>query len=158
MDAAFEILLPIDTGIPFRFEQPTFEWDCVKYPQGAPEFLYDSNYKLIKTPIRPYIISKLPDSYQKVNWECIALLGDGLQNYRTNLLDKGPSYYDDVLSQLLEDLLAKATKWVVVFEPDYDFPNEVLEGTLSTVIDKIRYSLGIEKSGYIVYGANVVMY
>ena len=151
MDAAFEILLPMGEDITFRFEQPTFEWEGVKYPQGPPEYLYDSNYKLIKTPVRPHILSKLPDSYKEIYWQCIAIHGDGLQSYRTNLLDIGPEYNDDVLSQLLQGLLAKVTKWVVVFEPDYDFPCEVFEGNVSTVTDKLRLAL-IEKNGFMICG------
>lgn len=151
MDAAFEVLLPIDTNIDFQFEPPAFEWEGVKYPQGLPEYIYDSNYKLVKSEVRQYIISKLPESYKKIEWQCIAILGDGLQNFRNNLLDFGSDYNDEALSQLLQDLLAKEDKWVVVFEPDYDFPCEVLKGDISIIIDKLKFALGIEKSGYIVY-------
>jgi hypothetical protein len=152
MDNAFEVFLPAGADIAFRFEQPTFEWGGLKHAQGPPEYLYESKYKLIKNPVPGYIISKLPESYKNIDWQCIGIYGEGLQIFRKNLFDIGPEYNDDVLNELLHELLENIEKWVVAFEPDFDCLNEVLEGTLLTVIDKIKFSLAVEKNGFVVYG------
>jgi hypothetical protein len=148
MDAAFEILLPLEADIPFPFETRIVERDRIKYNMGY--YNFSSHYELRKTPVPPHLISKLPEAYQKVNWCCIGVHGNGLDNYRFSLHEIGPKYYDDKLEQLLKTLLEVATKWVVVFEPYYDFSSVTLEGTVSTVIDKIRYSL-VQNYGFIIY-------
>ena len=154
MDAAFEILLPVEADIPFPFENRIVEMDSIKYNIGY--YYFNSHYELRKTPVPPHLISKLPDAYQKINWCCIRIHGDGLDNYRFCLHEIGPEYYDDKLEQLLKALLTVSTKWIVVFEPYYDFSYEILEGTHSTVIDKVRFSLEDQKYGFIIYGGNEI--
>lgn len=154
MDLAFEILLPNEAEIPFRFEIPTFEWGGVKYPQGRPEYIYNPHYKLIKTSVAPHVVSNLPIIYQEANWICIGVYGDGLDNYRTSLLESGPEYNDESLNKLLYNLLTVATKWVVVFEPFYDATWEINSGTIESVIEVIKRAVAFERKGFIIYGEN----
>jgi hypothetical protein len=152
MDLAFEILLPEETELPFRFETPKFERDGVKYPQARPEYVYTSHYKLFKTPVAAHLLLKLPIAYQKINWFCVGIYGDGLDYYRNNLLEIGPEYNDDKLNKLLNDLLTITTKWAVVFEPYYDSSWEVNSGTIESVMEEIKRAVAFERKGFIVYG------
>ncbi len=152
MDLAFEILLPEKTKLPFQFI--TSQKDGIKYPQARPEYIYSSHYSLSKTPVAAHLISKLPIAYQKNNWFCIGIHGDGLDYYRKNLLEIGREYNDDKLNQLLKDLLTITTKWAVVFEPYYDSSWEINRGTIRTVMEEIKNAVAFERKGFIIYGEN----
>jgi hypothetical protein len=112
MDVAFEILLPEYTELPFKFE--IIKRDFVKFPKERPEYLYSSHYELSKTPVADHLLLKLPIAYQKLNWFCIGIHGDGLDIYREKLLEIGPKYNDNKLNKLLRDLLTISSMWAVV--------------------------------------------
>jgi len=152
MDLSFEILLPEGTELPFRFETSKFERGGVKFPQARPEYEYSSHYKLSITPVAAHLLSKLPIAYQKVNWFCIGIHGDGLDHYRKNLLEIGSGYYDDKLNRLLNDLISITQKWVVVFEPYYDSSWEIKNGTIESVVEDIKRAVAFERKGFMIYG------
>lgn len=152
MDLAFEILLPEETELPFKFETP--KSDVTKFPQALPEYAYSAHYKLRKTPVAEHLLLKLPGAYQKINWFCIGIHGDGLDIYRENLLEVGPEYNDYKLNQLLKELLTITTKWAVVFEPHYDSSWEINSGTIKSVMAEIKNAVAFERKGFIIYGEN----
>jgi hypothetical protein len=152
MDLAFEILLPEDTELPFKFE--IIKRDFVKFPHERPEYIYSSQYELSKTPVADHLLLKLPIAYQKQNWFCIAIHGDGLDNYREKLLEIGSEYNDDKLNHLLKVLLNIPTKWAVAFEPFYDSTCEIHSGTIESVTENIKIAVAFERKGFIIYGEN----
>lgn len=152
MDLAFEILLLEETELPFKFE--IIKRDFVKFPQERPEYLYSSHYELSKTPVADHLLLKLPIAYQKLNWVCIGIHGDGLGNYREKLIEIGPKYNDDKLNKLLRDLLTISTKWVIVLEPFYDSSWDTYSGTLESVFEEIKVAVAFESKGFIIYGEN----
>lgn len=150
MDAAFEILLPIEDEIPsFQFQQPEYEWQGVKYPQGPPESSFYS-FRLLKSSIPTYIVSMLPSHCQTIDWQCISILGDGLKFVRDSLLIVGEDNSERLLFDLLNALLSNRSRWVVVFEPDYNGIDEIKEGEIEEVFEKVKSSL-IEKRGFIMW-------
>ena len=56
-----------------------------------------------------------------------------------------------ILLSLLSALTESEKKWVVVFEPDYDRINEVIEGKLIDAYYKIIESLVVKRNGFVLW-------
>ncbi|NLU91549.1 hypothetical protein [Chitinophaga sp. Ak27] len=149
MDIGFEILLPVESKISaINFKQPVYEWQGEKYPQGQEEasFRY---FKLIKSNVPEHIIPLLPDRFRKCQWQCISIVegvNDLMDELTTDTLSE-----NEVLLNLLSSLTEGEKKWVVVFEPDYDRIDEVLEGNLVVAYRKIVDSLVVKKNGFVLW-------
>ncbi|NLR62517.1 hypothetical protein HGH93_30780 [Chitinophaga polysaccharea] len=149
MDIGFEILLPLQSKIPaINFKQPFYELEGEEYPQSQEEanFYY---FKLIKSNVPEHIISLLPDKFRKCQWQCISVV-EGMNDLMTKLsVDIRDG--DGALLNLLSSLTGNEKKWVVVFEPDYDCIDEVLEGSLMDASRKIIDSLVTERNGFVLW-------
>lgn len=151
MDIAFEILLPIEDEISsFQFQQPEYEWQGIRYPQGPAESSFYS-FKLLKSSVPTSIISLLPSHCQTINWQCISILGDGLKLVKDSLLGICKDNNERFLVALLNTLLSNKSKWVVVFEPEYDGIDEIKKGDIEEVLQKIKSSFLIKKRGFVVW-------
>jgi len=151
MDIGFEFLLPIETEIStIRFEQPFYEWQREKFSQGQEEaFFY--YFKLIRSNVPEHIISLLPNSFQKECWQCISIV-DGMDPLIDELsIDTSILQENSILMDLFSSLTGGEKRWVVVFEPDYDCIDEVLEGNINIAFRKIVDSLTIEKKGFVLW-------
>ncbi|SKA03538.1 hypothetical protein SAMN04488128_102393 [Chitinophaga eiseniae] len=152
MDIAFEILLPVESIIPsIKFEVPEFEWQGEKYPQG-PEEAYVHQFKLVKSPVTQYIIPLLPESLKSEGWQCIAVM-EGVDELAQRLINEGQEIKkkDADLFALLTTLTQHEERWVIVFEPDCDQIDFVIEGGLQLVYNNIIESLTIEKRGFVIW-------
>lgn len=151
MDIAFEILLPISDNLSFfQFKQPEYEWQGCKYPQGPPECSFYS-FILKKLPIPSHRLAMLPEYCRTIPWQCISIFGDGLYILKNGLSEGGRRDVEAQLLGLLNALLSNKSKWVVVFEPDYDRLDEVKKGEIEEVFEKIKASLLVEKRGFIIW-------
>jgi hypothetical protein len=152
MDVGFEILVPIESNMSaIKFEQPIFEWQGEKYPQGPKEtWLY--YFKLIKSNVPQHILSFLPDSFKKDQWQCISII-EGIDKLERDLVstENVKKESETKLLDLLNLLIGNELKWIVVFEPDYDRIDEVIEGNVDTAFQKISKSLKEEKSGFVIW-------
>ncbi|RFS19981.1 hypothetical protein DVR12_19845 [Chitinophaga silvatica] len=151
MDVGFEFLLPIESKISsIKFEQPVYEWQGEKFPQGQEEAWFHY-FKLIRSNIPRHIISLLPDSFQNEQWQCISIIDgiDDLVNELSVNVDKVKK--NNVLLDLFSSLIGIEKRWVIVFEPDYDCINEVLEGNVNIAFRKIVDSLTIERDGFVIW-------
>jgi hypothetical protein len=156
MDIAFEFLLPrrwYNTKIEFR--QKVYEWQGEEFPQGQEEAWFDY-FKLVKSDIPEHIIPLLPDYLQKQDWMCISVQ-DGIEDLLAELSVKSSNAFENTsLMNLVTTLLGSEKRWVVIFEPDYDCINEVLEGVITIVLQKIVDSLNISREGFVIWnGKNI---
>lgn len=152
MDIGFEFLLPIESKITtIKFEQPVYEWQGEKFPQGQEEALFHY-FKLIKSTVPEHIMSLLPNNFQKEQWQCISIV-NGIESLINELsLDENIHKENNILLDLLRSLTEAQKKWVIIFEPDYDCINEVMEGNIHIAFHKIRDSLIIERNGFVLFG------
>ncbi|HTF82461.1 MAG TPA: hypothetical protein VL947_12080 [Cytophagales bacterium] len=150
MDTGFEILLSFEEELTsLNFKRQTYELDGVYYPQSNEE-AYFHPFKLLKSDVPLHVISMLPSNMQKVKWQCISIIGNGLDLVKANL-EVNSSMNVDALYSLLCTLLKDKAQWVVVFEPDYDRIDEVLSGSMDEVFAMIKASLVVDKKGFIVW-------
>jgi len=151
MDVGFEILIPIRSKATIiKFEQAVYEWQGEKFPQGQVEAWFHY-FKLIKSNVPEHVIPLLPKDFQREQWQCISII-DGIESLINELsLDTNILIENDVLLNLLNSLIGVEKKWVVVFEPDYDCINEVIEGNIHIAFRKIIDSLKIDKNGFVLW-------
>jgi hypothetical protein len=155
MDVAFEFLLPDKTDISDLDLKPRqFHWQGVNYSQEPVEASFGSNFILMLTPPTSHIISELPKKLQKKSWICITVLGKGLDIFRESLLGNAQEEPGRGLKDLTEIILGKNLEWIVAFEPDSDLINEIIEGTLQTVLRNIESSLVVQKKGFVIYSVS----
>ena len=155
-DIAFEVLLPVDVDLSiFRFQIPEFEWQGKGYPQGEPQGYFGPNFKIKKTPVPYAIKERLPLVYQSNDWQCLSISGPGLFIFKESLSGTMAEDKDYSLKKLMEFLILNQPKWAIIFEPDFDQIDEVVEGNFTTVIEKITFSLTVEKRGYIFYNRGI---
>jgi len=151
MDVGFEFLLPIESNITtIKFEQPVYEWQGEKFLQGQEEawFYY---FKLIKSNVPDHIIPLLPNNFQTEQWQCISIL-DGIESLINELsLYTNIPKENEILLNLLYSLTGVEKKWVVVFEPDYDCIDEVIDGDVHIAFRKIVDSLTLERNGFVLW-------
>ena len=149
MDIGFEILLPVESKISaINFERPVYEWRGEKYHQGREEARFHY-FKLIRSNVPEHIISLLPDRFRKYQWQCISIV-EGMDDLRTEL-SADTMKENGILLSLLSALTESEKKWVVVFEPDYDRINEVIEGKLIDAYYKIIESLVVKRNGFVLW-------
>ncbi len=154
MEAAFVIYLPAETDLSaFSFHTFMFEWGGVQYPQGDPECYISPDFKLKKMKLHPPTgIGRMPADYQSVAaWQPIFIDGSGVDIYQSTLLGYMEEEGDVSLEKLLHRLLDDQPKWVVLFEPDFDQLDEWIPGDINTVLEKLKYSLTVEKTGYVIW-------
>lgn len=156
MEVCFAIYLPVDADwSAFPFQVPMFEWDGVQYPQGDPECIFGLNWKLKKLkPHQPYMLSRMPLSYQTAVWQAIFIDGDGLSVYESSLMGVMEEDERYSLEKLLQWILGGQPKWIVRFEPDCDQMDEYNSGDMNTVLEKIQSSLIKEKWGFQIWGGD----
>lgn len=151
MDIGFEVLLPVESKIStINFEQPVFEWNGEKYPQGQEE-AWVHYFKLIKSNVPEHVVPLLPDSFQKRQWQCVSIV-DGIDDLQNDLsaginIENENNTVFDLLSSLTEG----ERMWVIVFEPNYDCIDDVLEGNLDIALHKIIDSITIKRTGFVLW-------
>ena len=154
MDVAFEFLLPRETKMSsIKFERFIFKWKGEEFSQNKEEALF-KQFKLTKSDAPKHILSLLPAVFQKEQWQCISII-DGIDDLINELSEDGnipPK--NNALMNLLDSLIGNEKKWVVIFEPDYDCINEVLEGNIDIAFYKIVDSLTIKKNGFVMWFQN----
>lgn len=156
MDVGFEFLIPFNAELPtLKFEQPVYVLEEKSYPQGNEEFWF-LGFKLIKSNIPEHIIGLLPKRFQNEHWQCISII-DGIDDiisiYSENINTR--QGYNTLL-KLLTSITGIEKKWVLVFEPDYDGIDEVLEGDVEIAFSQIVNSLTIEKTGFVIWYENKI--
>ena len=57
---------------------------------------------------------------------------------------------------MLQHLLADRSIWVVLFMPDFDQLDEWIPGDINTVLEKLKHSLTVEKTGYVIWNDKAV--
>jgi hypothetical protein len=159
MDLIFEILIPSGTDIPsISFEEPFFEWQGEKHPQGSPEAGFGSNFILVYRPILDFVRSKIPAAYASIDWQCIGVKGSGLELYRRKLwinASEDPENTEEkhfALRDLLHRMCADH-KWIIVI--DNDEPFEVVSfGNLADVIIALDGIMKgeIQENGFLICG------
>lgn len=151
MDVGFEFLLPLESKIKtIKFEQPFHEWQGEKFPQGQEEAWFHY-FKLTKSNIPEHIMPFLPNDFQREQWQCISIL-DGIESLMNELsVNTNIPKENDILLNLLYSLTEVIKKWVLVFEPDYDCIDEVIEGDVPIAFRKIVDSLTLEKNGFVLW-------
>jgi len=151
MDVGFEFLLPIESNVTtIKFQQPVYEWQGEKFPQGEEEAWFNY-FKLTKSNVPEHIIDLLPNDFQKEQWQCISII-DGIESLMHELsVNTTISEENNILLNLLHSLTKTHKKWVVIFEPDYDCINEVIEGNINIAFQKIVDSLTIERNGFVLW-------
>ncbi|WP_114752783.1 hypothetical protein [Pleomorphovibrio marinus] len=151
MDVGFEILLPIDSKVAIaKFERPVYEWQGEKFPQGQEEAWFHY-FRLTKSNVPEHIIPFLPNDFQNEQWQCISIL-DGIESLLDELsVDTNIPKENDMLLNLLHSITKEAKKWVIVFEPDYDCIDEVIEGDVHIAFCKIVDSLTLERNGFVLW-------
>ncbi|WP_165760133.1 hypothetical protein, partial [Niastella populi] len=142
-------------GFPFKI--PMFEWGGEQHPQGEPECGCGPNFRLKKMkPYPPDGLGKMPADYQQVTWLRVMIEGEGVDIYGASiegLLEEDSKYS---LEKLLQCLLADQSIWVVLFMPDFDQLDEWIPGDINIVLDKLKYSLTVEKTGYVIWNDKAV--
>ncbi|MGI9650146.1 hypothetical protein [Chryseobacterium sp. RLHN22] len=156
MDIGFEFLLPIESNITtIKFEQPVYEWQEEKFPQGEEEAWFHY-FKLTKSNVPEHITPLLPSNFQREQWQCISII-DGFESLINELsVDKKIPEENNILLNLLHLLTKTQKKWVMIFEPDYDCINEVIEGNVDIAFHKIIDSLTIERNGFVLWNEKKV--
>lgn len=151
MNIGFEFLLPIESKLStIKFEVPVYEWGGEKFAQG-PAKAWFHFLKLRKSNVPEHIISLLPDNFQRQQWQCVAIT-DGVDNLVDELsIDSNILQENNILFNLLSSLTEVEKRWVIVFEPDYDRIDEVLEGNIDIAFRKIVDSLTIERNGFVIW-------
>ncbi|WP_346315962.1 hypothetical protein [Chitinophaga sp. YIM B06452] len=154
MDIGFEIMIPVEAGLKLsgvKFKQPAYEWDGVEYPQGPEEadFYY---IKLMKLDIPKYVLSLLPDNLKKTEWQCITVI-KGINELKKELmlLEDETKKKGNKLFELLNILIGNMPEWCIVFDPDYNGINEVIEGNINIAYQEILNSLLINPKGFLVW-------
>lgn len=151
MDVGFEVLLPIESEITtIKFEQSVYEWQGEKFPQGQEEAWFHY-FKLTKSNVPEHIIPFLPNDFQRERWQSISII-DGIESLINELsLNTNIPKKNDILLNLLYSLTGVEKKWVVVFEPDYDCIDEVMEGDVHIAFHKIVDSLTLKRNGFVLW-------
>lgn len=151
MDVGFEFLFSVESKITtIKFEQPVYEWQGEKFPQGQ-EVAWFHYFKLIKSNVPEHIIPLLPNDFQKEQWQCISII-DGIESLTNEIpLDGDIPKENNILLNLLHSLTEVQKKWVVIFEPDYDCINELIEGNVHIAFRKIIDSLTRERNGFVLW-------
>lgn len=163
MELIFEILIPSGTHIPgLTFNEPTFEWQGVKYPQGPPEADFGTNYKLVYRPIPNFVRSKLPAACASTDWQCISVKGPGLDIYIKKLWRdisededlevEDPEEQGYTLNDLLQTVCA-GNKWVIIIDKDEAF-EVISSGSLTQAITNLTGVIkgDIEGKGFLICG------
>ena len=156
MDLNIEILVPSGTHIPgLTFNEPTFEWQGEKYPQGPPEADFGTNYKLVYRSIHDFLRSKLPAASR--DWQCISVKGPGLDIYAKKLWmdlseDEDPEEKDYTLKDLLQTMCA-GSKWLIIIDKDEAF-EVISSGSLTQVITNLTGVIkgDIDRKGFLICG------
>ncbi len=161
MDLIFEILIPAGTHISgLTFREPIFEWQGEKYPQGPPEADFGSNYKLVYSPVTNFVQRNLPATSTSTDWQCISVMGPGLDIYARKLwmnapddeVPEDPEEAQYTTRDLLQTMCA-GNKWIVVI--DKDEPFEVISsGTLTQIITNLAGVIkgDIDGKGFLICG------
>lgn len=151
MDVGFEFLLPVDSKLTIaKFERSVYEWQREKFPQGQEEAWFHY-FRLTKSNVPEHIIPILPNDFQNEQWQCISVV-DGIESLLNELsIDTNIPKKSDILLNLLYSITRVAKKWVVVFEPDYDCIDEVIEGDVHIAFCKIVDSLTLERNGFVLW-------
>lgn len=150
MDLAFEILLPVESDLDLlQFKAPVFEWDGVVYPQGPPEAKFGEHFRLVMSPIPDFVLRELPTAYRKLDLQCIAIWGEGVDLYRSYLMGFVEEEPVPSLSDLITTLIYNRDYWVVNFEPEFDGVAVSQAGTIEDVMAGIDYSLKVDKRGFL---------
>jgi len=150
MDLAFEILLPVESDLDLlQFKEPEFEWDGIVYPQGPPETTFGEHFRLVISPIPDFVLRRLPTAYRKLDLQCIAVSGEGLDLYQSYLRGFVEEEPVPSLSDLITTLIGNRDHWVVNFDPEYDGVAVSEAGTIADVMAGIDYSLKVGKRGFL---------
>jgi len=151
MDICFEILIPVESTVSaVKFKTPVYEWDGVEYPQG-PEEAWIHYLKIIKSDIPAHVLSFLPDNLKKVKWQCISIV-EGMDELVEEVSIEGEMIEKESnLLDLLDLIVTNEKKWVVIFEPDCDRIDEVIEGDINFAFRRIVKSLKVEVEGFVMW-------
>ncbi len=150
VDIAFELLFPIDAELSgLNWKQPFFEWQGQRFPQGSEETSF-SYFKLIKSDVPAHIIKFLPENFKKERWQCISI-NEGLEKVKEDFLKVEKNNDENDLFNLLIKLIGVKKKWVLIFELEYDTIDDVGEGDINVVFQKIRNSLTVDRKGFIIW-------
>jgi hypothetical protein len=158
MDLIFEILIPSGTHFPdLTFNEPTFEWQGEKYPQGPPEADFGSNYKLVYSPIPNFVRSNLPAACASTDWQCVSIKGPGLDVYARKLWmdileEEDPEEQHYTLRNLLQTMCA-GNRWVIIIDKDEAF-EVISSGSLTLVVTNLSGVIkgDITENGFLICG------
>lgn len=154
MDASFEVLVPRGSKFSnMKFEIPYFNWQGVDYPQGLPmctfgdsfELKFDDNHSI------DYGYRALPANMRKIEWELIAISGDGLDDYCGEIFGIAKEKANYTLRDLLQNLLAGIESWAFMYGPQFDGFDISMRGSIDTVMSELENSLRISRRGFMVF-------
>jgi hypothetical protein len=154
MDGSLTFLLPIGSDLsPFNFEIPFFEWDGVKYPQGMAECSFGTNFKLqfADSKYFSYIEKHIPPHLRNMRWYFIEVLGNGPDLFISSLYGFREEEIGYTFQDLIQILLQKKEKWMLVFSHQYDGFTKVIKSTKEEIIGRIEYALKISGEGFMLH-------
>lgn len=146
-----DIAVPDTYTIPdgIRFSRQVLQWQGELFPQDLVQAQYEY-FKLTMGPLPSFVPSNLPKSLQQQQWQCISIEYDD---------DKIPDHFaspadifgeQGIFFELVEKLVKDADKWVIIFTPDCNDPEEAGGGDLEAAFQKIKECFSKNK-GFIMY-------
>ena len=157
MDAV-EIFLPVGTDLQsFGFKIPMYRWDGVDYPQGPPECDFGKNFKLKMADkmetgdFTKARIKRLPEKYQRTEWQLIDILGEGVDIYRNSLFGLQEEENGYGMKDLINALLQDKPHWVFGCEPQFDEPLKIYHGELKDIMITLELVLKNPENGFLIY-------
>jgi hypothetical protein len=147
MDALLQLMLPEMVSVEGLNEnRVTFFWGGEEHLQEPITYKWGMFVELVPSQLTSYILDLLPVELNVKNWkifdirgECLDMLCDEVEGYPVDWIN---SRLDD----LLELLLHKSGKWILLFEPHYDTIDNIYQHTVEECITKLKESLA--KSPY----------
>ncbi|MGN7786665.1 hypothetical protein ACTJIJ_19175 [Niabella sp. 22666] len=154
-EVCVDILVPANYSIPgLAFKRKVIQWHGQLYPQDLVQAQYEY-FKLTMGPLPSFVPSNLPGDLQEQQWQCISIEYDD---------DKLPGHLASpadifgersIFFELVAKLVKEVDKWVIVFTPDCNDPEEKGGGNLEVALKKIEESFNTKK-GFIMYQTSVL--
>lgn len=153
MDALLQIIVPKLVEIEgLELNQPIYEWDGVKYPQG-PKVVSWQDISLSFDKKEKYLNKFLPPNYFGEDWIWLKVSDNTLDKYESLINDEVKGNDEKSIEDFIRFLLTGIDKWVIVFLLQYDQIDNVYQLDVEDCIIKLKNNLSrnIVKEGFIAY-------
>ncbi|MGE9313181.1 hypothetical protein ACLOAU_16145 [Niabella sp. CJ426] len=149
-EVCVDIMIPANRSIPgLAFKRKVIQWHGQLYPQDLVQAQYEY-FKLTMGPLPFFVPSTLPGDLQEQQWQCISIEYDD-DKLPDHLASPADIFGErSIFFELVTKLIKEVDKWVIVFTPDCNDPEEKGGGNLEAALKKIKESFN-KRKGFIMY-------